>query len=302
MHLIRPDLRAAAIRFDRPPVTRFAPSPTGYLHLGHVVNAIYVWGVAGALGGRVLLRIEDHDRTRSRPEFEQALVEDLQWLGFVQGAQGTDRLSRQSDHHDHYLAALEHLRTSHRVYACDCSRTAIGGGRYHGRCRDRALPERPGAGLRVHFADGVERFDDLLLGPLAQSPADQCGDLLLRDRDGHWTYQFAVTVDDLREGIALVVRGADLIESTGRQRRLAQMLIAAGAFPPRALPAYLHHPLVFGADGKKLSKSTGAAGVRAMRHRGLSPPEVIGRAAAAVGLAQQTGRISAEEVTTLFFS
>lgn len=290
------------MHFDRPPVTRFAPSPTGYLHLGHVVNAIYVWGVAGALGGRVRLRVEDHDRTRSRPEFEQALVEDLEWLGFVQGAEGRDPLSRQSDHHDHYLAALARLRTSYRVYACDCSRTSIGGGRYQGRCRDRALPERAGVGLRVHLADGVERFDDLLLGPLAQSPADQCGDLLLRDRDGHWTYQFAVTVDDLREDIALVVRGADLIESTGRQRRLAQMLIAAGAFAPRALPAYLHHPLVFGEDGKKLSKSTGAAGVRAMRHQGLSPPEVIGRGAAAVGLAPRTGRIGAEEVATLFFS
>ncbi len=108
----------------------------------------------------------------------------------------------------------------HIVYACDCSRKDIGGERYAGRCRTRGLGERPDRGLRVAIAPGVERFDDLLLGPQEQTPASQCGDLLLRDRDGNWTYQFAVTVDDCRQDVNLVIRGADLLSSTGRQFRL----------------------------------------------------------------------------------
>jgi glutamyl-tRNA synthetase/glutamyl-Q tRNA(Asp) synthetase len=284
------------------PVTRFAPSPTGYLHLGHVVNAIYVWGVAGALGGAVLLRLEDHDRTRCRPEFEAAILEDLAWLGFIApGPRGTIReLSRQSNRHAIYQRALERLRKACPVYACDCSRAEIKGERYSGRCRDRHVPERPGVGVRVHMPETVERFDDLLLGPLEQQPARQCGDLLLRDRDGHWTYQFAVTVDDLDQGVTLVIRGADLVSSTGRQRSLARSLLKAGACDSRPLPVYLHHPLVLGADGKKLSKSTGAAGVRAMRQRGLSPSEVIGAAAVAAGLIATPVPIPANNVVTLF--
>src|SRR5688500_10422225 len=105
--------------FPQPPVTRFAPSPTGYLHLGHVVNAIYVWGVARALGGQILLRIEDHDRLRSRREYELALLGDLDWLGFDPD-QGREPVMRQSDHDAIYEAALERLRGTHHVYACDC--------------------------------------------------------------------------------------------------------------------------------------------------------------------------------------
>lgn len=267
------------------------------------MNAIYVWGVARALGGRVQLRLEDHDRTRCRPEFEAAILEDLAWLGFVTdvGPTGTiPDLIRQSDRHQIYAGALQRLRAAYHVYACDCSRADIGSERYRGRCRTRGLSERSGVGLRVQLPDGVERFDDLLLGPAEQSPAEQCGDLLLRDRDGHWTYQFAVASDDLHQGVTLVIRGADLVGSTGRQRLLSRMLMTAGAFPPRPLPMHLHHALVFGGDGRKLSKSTGAAGVRAMRHRGLSPPEVIGEAAAAVGLTGISTPIAANEVCALF--
>ncbi len=138
-----------------------------------------------------------------------------------------------------------------------------------------------------------------MLGPATQDPSRQCGDLLVRDRDGHWTYQFAVTIDDLRQRITLIVRGQDLISSTGRQLRLRRLLIEAGAFPPQPPPVYLHHPLVMGDDGRKLSKSTGATGVRAMRHQGLSPSEVIGRAAAAAGLAPTGVLVPAESVAAL---
>ena len=280
---MRIDVDALAARLPPRPLTRFAPSPTGYLHLGHVVNAICVWGIARALGGRVLLRIEDHDRVRSRPAYASALLEDLAWLGFAPD----EGPVRQSDEPHACAEAMARLARDHRVYACDCSRKAIAADapvppgeepRYPGRCRARDVAPGPGRGLRVEIAPGVERFDDAGLGPQAQDPAAQCGDLLLRDRDGHWTYQFAVTVDDARQGIDLVIRGIDLLSSTGRQIRLARML---GRERP---PVFLHHPLVHNAAGGKLSKSAGDTGVRELRDAGVAANEVIRRAAVAVGL------------------
>lgn len=290
---IRPDLAALASRLGAPPVTRYAPSPTGYLHLGHVVNAIYVWGIARALKGRVLLRIEDHDRIRSRPRFETALLDDLDWLGFQADA-GRAPVVRQSDRQAVYEQALQQLRRAHAVYACACSRKAIGSERYPNTCRGKGLEERRDRGLRVALDEGMETFVDAWLGPQHQSPADDCGDLLLRDRDGHWTYQFAVTVDDLRDGITLVIRGADLLSSTGRQIRLARML---GRTEP---PVFLHHPLILKPSGEKLSKSSGDTGVRELRAAGASPADVIGRAAAATGLVPEPRPIAAEEIAGLF--
>lgn len=291
----RADLDRIRPRLGSPILTRFAPSPTGYLHLGHVVNAIYVWGIARALGGHVLLRIEDHDRIRCRPEYEAALLEDLDWLGFLADA-GRDPLLRQSDNDAAYQRALAHLRRTAAVYACDCSRKDIGSELYTGRCRARGLADARGLGLRVAIAPGIERFDDLLLGPQEQTPASQCGDLLLRDRDGHWTYQFAVTVDDHRQDVTLVIRGADLLASTGRQLRLGRMLGRTVA------PHFLHHPLIEKRPGEKLSKSDGDTGVRDLRRIGITAPEVIGRAAAAVGLIEGERPIDAARVAELFRS
>jgi len=291
--MLRPDLAAASALFTVPPVTRFAPSPTGYLHLGHVVNALYTWGVAGALGGRVLLRIEDHDRIRSRAEYEAALLEDLDWLGFV-ADDGRRPVTRQSDAPDIYRDALNELRRTQHIYACDCSRTEIAGERYTGRCRTLGLPEVPGRGVRLRFDEEVVRAHDLLSGPIEQTPYNQCGDLLLRDRDGNWTYQFSVAVDDLRQGVTLVIRGSDLAASTGRQVLLAKQL-------GRGTPLhFLHHPLIIGPYGQKLSKSAGDTGVRELRANGLRPEEVIGRAAALVGLTDTPRPVSATDVSKLF--
>ena len=290
---IRPDLDELASRLEDPPVTRYAPSPTGYLHLGHVVNAIYVWGIARALDGRVQLRIEDHDRIRSRPEFEAALLEDLDWLGFEADA-GRGPVVRQSDRGARYADALEQLRARHHVYACACSRKDIGGERYPNTCRHASLEERPDRGLRVAIDPDEETFVDALRGRVCQSPASDSGDLLLRDRDGHWTYQFAVTVDDMHDGITLGIRGADLMSSTGRQMRLARML---GRTSP---PEFLHHPLILKPSGEKLSKSSGDTGVRQLRTAGLTPAEVIGRAAAAVGLLDAPRPVVAAAVRDLF--
>lgn len=267
------DFASLAGRLPPRPLTRFAPSPTGYLHLGHVVNALWAWGLARALGGRVLLRIEDHDATRCRPEYERALLEDLAWLGFAPDIAA----GRQSDSGGAYAAAVEQLAATHHVYGCGCSRRTIARtvddvfgeeSRYPGRCRHLGLMPGPGLGTRVEFAPGPERFDDLLLGPQVQEPDRQCGDLLLRDRLGQWTYQFAVTVDDLRQGIDLVIRGEDLMQSTGRQIRLGRML---GRAEP---PVFLHHPLIIKADGAKLSKAAGDSGVRELRSAGAVPAEV----------------------------
>jgi glutamyl-tRNA synthetase/glutamyl-Q tRNA(Asp) synthetase len=278
-------------------ISRFAPAPTGFLHLGHVVNALFVWQTAD----RVLLRIEDHDRQRSRREFEAAIFEDLDWLGFVPDGPAV----RQSDRGDIYLQALDGLRQQGLVYTCSCTRADVaaavsgsttsvppggtevagrdGGSeqRYPGTCRHRGLADAPGLGLRVRLAPSVERFVDLRRGPQQQRPSEQCGDLLIRDREGNWTYQYAATVDDYVQGVTHVIRGDDLLESTGRQLQLARLL---GRREP---PQFLHHPLImksaasaggFGGPGQKLSKSDGDTGVRDLRARGWTPAQVIERA------------------------
>jgi glutamyl/glutaminyl-tRNA synthetase len=201
---------------------------------------------------------------------------------------------RQSDTPDVYRDALGTLKRTTQVYTCDCSRTDIGGERYGGRCRDRRLAEAPGRGLRVRLDEKTVHAHDLLAGPLRQTPAEQCGDLLVRDRDGNWTYQLAVTVDDLRQGVTLVIRGADLLASTGRQVLLAEML-------GRTTPLFfLHHPLIMGPSGVKLSKSARDTGVRDLRAQGIGPEEVIGRAAAAIGLIASPRAIHASDVPALF--
>ena len=256
-------------------LTRFAPAPTGWLHLGHVLNADYVWRFARERSGRVLLRIEDHDRDRCRPEYEAGILDDLDWLGFAPDIHTTDEFrrgrcaGRQGDREEIYRRALASLEARGLVYACECTRRTLPGGRYDGRCRERRLPLADGLGWRVRIEPGAERFDDLLLGMQEQNPAEQCGDVLIRDRVGNWTYQFAVTVDDWQQGIGLVVRGVDLLDSTARQIQLARLL---GRERP---PLYAHHPLIMKSAEQKLSKSDGDTGVRDLRARGWTPQMVI---------------------------
>lgn len=271
-------------------ITRFAPSPTGYLHLGHAVNAIWVWGIARAWGGRVLLRIEDHDRTRCRPEYERALLDDLDWLGLnpdiapAETFRGGPSEWRQSDCDAHYERALDALTEAGAAYVCACSRRDIASEvpdvfndetRYPGTCRALRLEPRKGLGWRAIMAEGEEAFDDLRLGSRRQSPARQCGDVLVRDRLGQWTYQFAVTVDDMRHRVDLVIRGEDLLASAGRQIRLARLLGREVA------PRFLHHPLILKPSGEKLSKASGDTGIRELRAAGITAAEVLAKAAAA---------------------
>ena len=283
--------------------------------------------MARAAGGRVLLRLEDHDRQRCRPEYEAALLEDLEWLGFTADQPSFTELRqgpssfRQSDNQAAYQSALDLLRARYQVYACECSRRdeadrasrtdgadkadrtarseegeTAGEVPYSGRCRDRGLAPGPGRGLREVIEPGEETFTDLLLGEQRQDPSRQCSDLLLRDRLGNWTYQFAVVVDDLRHGVTTVIRGEDLLASTGRQIRLARIL---GREEP---PVFAHHPLILKPSGDKLSKANRDTAVRELRASGLTAPAVIGRAALAVGLIREFRQVRAGEVEELFAS
>jgi len=287
-------------------VTRFAPAPTGLLHLGHVVNAIYVWGRGRRLGARVLLRIEDHDRQRSRPALETALLDDLDWLGFVPDLFPTDEFrrgacaSRQRDRQETYQAVAESLIARELVYGCGCSRQDLSAARAAGlagdggRCRDAGLSPAPGLAWRLRCDDTVERFEDGLHGLVEQHPFREHGDVVIRDRLGNWTYQFAVVVDDYAQGIDVVIRGDDLLASTGQQIALARTI-------GRSIPAhFLHHPLAMKSPGRKLSKSDGDTGIRTLRANGWEPSQVIGRAAYMVGLTTETTTISASSVANLF--
>lgn len=279
--------------------TRFAPAPTGFLHLGHAVNALHVWGIARAFGGRVLLRVEDHDRVRSREEYERALFEDLAWLGFVPDELAPPQRERGAA----YEGALAALETAGLAYACACSRRDIAEvagdvfneeSRYPGTCRTRALDGVAHPARRVRMEPGIETFEDLRLGAQSQDPDAQCGDLLARDRLGRWTYQFAVAVDDRDQRIDLVIRGEDLLSSTGRQLRLARLI--GRESPPR----FLHHALVRRPGGEKLSKSAGDSGIRELRAAGHAPAEVIGMAAHAAGLIPDVRPMPAGDVPRLF--
>lgn len=300
------------MRLDLPAgfTTRFAPAPTGYLHLGHAANAVWVWGIARAFGGRVLLRVEDHDRGRCRPEYERALLDDLDWLGLEPDGASTATFragptpQRQSDSAARYETRLERLETAGLAYPCICSRaeiartTGVPEGtelRYPGTCRTGAHGASGTPARRVIMAAGEpERFDDLRLGPQAQDPDLQCGDLLVHDRSGNWTYQYAVVVDDFDQGVGLVIRGEDLLASTGRQLRLARLL---GRTEP---PRFLHHPLLRNADGRKLSKSAHDTGLRELRAAGRTRDEVLGLAAHLSGLIDRPRPVAPPSLADLF--
>jgi glutamyl-Q tRNA(Asp) synthetase len=293
----------------RAPVTRFAPAPTGHLHLGHLVNVLYVWGIARATGGRVVMRMEDHDRQRSRPAFDRAILEDLPRLGVLPDEPDLDAFLgetpyRQSQAGTVYGDALARLRREGLVYACACSRStfaayeAANGRPWRGigcpgDCRSLGFAEDGEVGLRVAVGAGSERWVDLLAGPMADEPAAG-GDPLVRDRVGNWTYAFCVVVDDMRHGVDLVIRGRDLLEATPVQLRLARLLGRETA------AQFLHHPLIRRASGQKLSKAEGDTSIRSLLEAGASPAALFGRAARLAGLREAEAPINPGELASLF--
>ena len=264
-----------------------------------MANAIWVWGLAAATGSRVLLRIEDHDRERSRAAYDAAILEDLHWLGFESDTEPV----RQREHPEPYAAAIDLLRMHRLIYACDCTRATFAGwasrhgGRWRGPgcpggCRDRGLPEDDDLTLRMVLGSGPEPWEDRIIGHRTGDPSIG-GDPPVRDRNGNWTYGFAVVVDDLRQSITLVVRGEDLADATPAQIRLARLL------GRRMPPVFAHHPLIHKPGGAKLSKADGDTGVRELRVAGLRPDDVIGAAATAIGLLPRRRPVAASEARIL---
>jgi len=254
------------------PVTRFAPSPTGRLHLGHALSAVRAHDLARAGGGRFLLRIEDIDGTRSRPEHVDTILRDLEWLGLE-----WDDLSFQSERLDLYAAAQ--ARLADLLYPCFCTRAEIAASLsaphgavavYPGTCRHlspevRAARMAMPHGWRLDMARGAGRtgplnWQDDRAGIVAADPLAH-GDVILARKDAPASYHLAVTVDDAAQGVTHVVRGVDLFDAT-HVHRLLQALLGLPT------PLYHHHPLILGADGQRLAKRHGAPALAAMREGG----------------------------------
>ncbi|MEH3101603.1 tRNA glutamyl-Q(34) synthetase GluQRS [Sphingomonas adhaesiva] len=248
--------------------TRFAPSPTGRLHLGHAYSAILAHDVARARGGRFLLRIEDIDGTRSRPEHVHAIIDDLAWLGLTWDGP----VVFQSQRLDRYAAALDRLRGLGLLYRCYCTRAEIAEAMsaphgpaavYPGTCRKAPKRDAPHC-WRLDMAAAVTRTGPLtwqnhgrtiLADPQAQ------GDVVLARKDAPASYHLAVTVDDAAQGVTDIVRGRDLFEATHIHRLLQALL-------DLPVPAYRHHDLLTGPDGERLAKRHGAPSLAAMREAG----------------------------------
>lgn len=286
-----------------PRVFRFAPSPNGYLHLGHARSALMNHDLARACGGRFILRIEDLDLGRARPEFEEAIYEDLAWLGVT----WEEPVRRQSDHFGDYEQALERLQAMDLLYPCFCTRADIaaaigdnpnwprdpdGSPLYPQTCRALSGEEvapRLASGLhaarRLRMNQAVAQAATILgwqeYGE-ANEPRDvraepmSWGDVVVARKDVPASYHLAVVVDDALQGVTDVVRGVDLMQATS-VHRLLQALLGLPA------PVYRHHSLILDHEGKKLSKSDGSTGVRELRAKGVTPDQV--RAWAGVGKA-----------------
>jgi len=269
-------------------VTRFAPSPTGYLHVGHAASALTGWRAARDAGGRFILRIEDIDATRCRPEFERAIHEDLAWLGLT----WDNPVRRQSQYMADYATALDQLDRLGVLYPCFCTRREIAaeiaaaanaphgpdGPPYPGSCRALSAAERADRmerglpyALRLHAAAaariaGPLSWEEEGRGALAVEPG-KLGDAVLARKEVATSYHLAVTVDDALQGVTLVTRGEDLFHAT-HLHRLLQALLGLAA------PRYRHHMLLTGADGRRLAKRDGSLTIRALRAAGRTPPEV----------------------------
>lgn len=269
---------------------RFAPSPTGLLHLGNARTALLAWLDTRARGGLFVMRVEDLDRARVLPGAEQQQLEDLRWLGL----DWDEGPHRQSERTALYDAAVDRLLGSGRAFLCSCSRADVARAataphdgdpdtepRYPGTCRGRPAEEvraraaAQGRAPAVRFDGRGARiaFEDEVCGH-AEGEVD---DFVLRRADGTAAYQLAVVVDDGAMGITRVVRGGDLLRSTPRQIALGQAL-------ELPIPAFAHVPLVLAAGGERLAKRTRPASLKAMRDKGVAPEVVVGALAASAGL------------------
>ena len=275
-------------------VGRFAPTPSGRMHLGNVFSLLMAWLGARSVGGRVILRVEDLDpRARDRATAE-ALMRDLEWLGLP----WDEGPYYQSDRLDIYASAVERLSARGLTFPCFCTRAELhaataphlsdGTYVYQGTCRNltpdqverRRAEKDPSTRLRVPDADDPGRiveFDDLVFGHQTEDLAHDCGDFVIRRGDGVFAYQLAVVVDDALMGVSQVVRGRDLLGSVARQMYLQDLL-------GYSTPVYAHVPLLVAADGRRLSKRDHDLNLSELRETGVGPRRIVGTLAAAAGL------------------
>ncbi len=293
---------------------RLAPSPTGRLHLGNAWAFLLAWLAARSAKGQIVLRMEDIDPDRSRPQFADEIMRDLRWLG-LDWDEGPDVGGpcgpyEQSGRLDRYAEALELLDRAGRVYPCFCTRKELrelagaphvhiagdGSPAYPGTCRTLAPAEqeellRQGrrACLRLRCDDISLAFDDAMAGPQKMTLAECGGDFALRRSDGVFAYQLAVVLDDIAMGITQVVRGDDILTSTPRQVFLYSLL---GARPPQ----HAHLPLVLDHEGERLAKRHQSLTLAELRHAGVSAPAIVGYLGWRAGLLDAPRSCAAREL------
>jgi glutamyl-tRNA synthetase len=290
---------------------RYAPSPTGDLHLGNLRTALLAWLFARCTDGQFVLRVEDLDQPRVRPGASERMLFDLRWLG-LDWDEGPDIGGPyapyiQSERQEIYMTYLQHLQEKGLIYPCYCSRAEIAraasaphgneGPRYPGTCRyltqaqrsqHEANNRRPSMRFRVDDARTVT-FTDLLVGPIEQQVQQTVGDFIVCRSNGIFAYQFAVVVDDALMHINQVVRGVDLLQSTARQILLFEAL----GFQ---VPTFAHVPLLLDEHGKRFSKRTQSAGLEPLRTEGITPEQIVGQMAAECGLVDRGEQLSAKEL------
>lgn len=287
---------------DSAVVGRFAPTPSGRMHLGNVFAALMAWASVRSRGGEMVLRMEDLDTQRTSAEYAQTLREDLKWLGLDYDRE-TPPQSQRGRVYDRYF---EMLREQGLLYPCYCTRSQLHGVNaphlsdgtyvYPGTCRDLTEQERRQFGRepawRVRVPDRLWQVEDLVQGHYELNLATQCGDMVVRRADGVYVYQLAVTVDDGEAGVTEVVRGMDLLSSAPRQMFLQEMF----GFPH---PAYGHVPMLLAPDGRRLSKRDRDLDLGELR-RNTTAEKLIGKLAHAAGLIEFPEALSARELASVF--
>ena len=288
---------------SRPVVGRFAPTPSGRMHLGNVFAALIAWASVRSRNGEMVLRMEDLDTQRTSGEFAQVLREDLNWLGLTYDRE-TPAQSLRSGAYDQYF---EQLRQMGLLYPCFCTRSQLhsvnaphlsdGTYVYTGTCRNLTEEQRASfnrkPAWRVMVPDKVWEVEDRVQGHYELNLATDCGDMVVRRADGIYVYQLAVTVDDGEAGVTEVVRGMDLLSSAPRQMYLQELF----GFPH---PEYGHVPMLLAPDGRRLSKRDKDLDLGELRKR-VTPEKLIGTLAFAAGLIDQNTAISARELAKEFF-
>ncbi|MBB6463186.1 glutamate--tRNA ligase family protein [Flammeovirga kamogawensis] len=260
--------------------TRFAPTPSGYLHIGNAYSFILTWIIARQNEGEIILRIDDIDSTRCRDEYLEDIFTTIDWLGldFDNGPSGVDDFHKnwtQKLRYHRYQKAFDTLKDHGDLFACNCSRKEIyeqnENGIYTGKCTDLSLPfNTPDAAVRVKTTNTPILLEDHFIGDLAIDLDEVMKDFIIRRKDGLFSYQLASLIDDEDDNVDFIVRGEDLIESTAAQIFLSNKL----ELPNFENVEFFHHPLLVDENGNKISKSDGADSIRELRAQGMSPQEI----------------------------